>query len=320
MNLARALEQIESVGYQGQNGFEALERRLRRSGRIENEALANGATSRTRERPEGTGRSHHFVESRGTAIKDLQGTFGSEVARRESRTAGGDNESGETLGHGEECCGDGIDPVGDDAAIVDPEVCFLQTRLKTRSGAILAPSVAHRVRDGQNFRPMDHKKRVGDSARCGVLRSLTRRSVKLVMDDARSFDDRDHSDREAPLTGRTLASSRVAMLESTARQVQANSLKKGDVLGAARYAGVQAAKATASYLPLFEPVLTRDVVVNFEVGVDYVDVRVEVPGDGLEAWMPALTAATVASLTIFDMCKAVDRTMTIGPVELVNAG
>jgi cyclic pyranopterin phosphate synthase len=140
------------------------------------------------------------------------------------------------------------------------------------------------------------------------------------MDDVRSIDGGDDSDREASLTGRTLASSRVAMLESTARQVEANSLKKGDVLGAARFAGVQAAKATASYLPLFEPVLTRDVVVNFEVGVDYVDVRVEVPGDGLEAWMPALTAATVASLTIFDMCKAVDRTMTIGPVELVNAG
>jgi cyclic pyranopterin phosphate synthase len=140
------------------------------------------------------------------------------------------------------------------------------------------------------------------------------------MDDARSVDGRDHSDHEAPLTGRTLASSRVAMLESTARQVEANSLKKGDVLGAARFAGVQAAKATASYLPLFQPVLTRDVVVNFEVGVDYVVVRVEVPGDGLEAWMPALTAATVASLTIFDMCKAVDRTMTIGPVQLVNAG
>jgi len=308
------------VGYQVQNGFEAFERPLGRTGRIENEALADGATSRTRERPEGAGRSHHFVESRRTAIKDLQGPFGSEVARRESRAAGRDNESGETLGHGEECCGDGTDPIGDDAAIVDLEVCFLQTRLKARSGAVLAPSVTHRVRDRQNFRPMDHMKRVDDGARCAALGSRTRRSVKLVMDDARSVDGGDDSDREASLTGRTLASSRVAMLESTARQVEANSLKKGDVLGAARYAGVQAAKATASYLPFFDPVLTRDVAVNFEVGVDYVDVKVEVPGDGLEAWMPALTAATVASLTIFDMCKAVDRTMTIGPVGLVNAG
>jgi cyclic pyranopterin phosphate synthase len=250
----------------------------------------------------------------------LQGPFGSEVARRESRAAGRDNESGETLGHGEERCGDGADPVGDDAAIVDLEVCFVQTRLKDRSGAVLAPSLAHRVRDGQNFCPIDHEKRVGDIAGWAALGSLTRRSVKSVMDDARSIDGRDDSDGVASLTGRTLASSRVTMLESTARQVEANSLNKGDVLGAARYAGVQAAKATASYLPLFDPVLTRDVVVNFEVGVDYVDVRVEVPGDGLDAWMPALTAATVASLTIFDMCKAVDRTMTIGPVELVNAG
>jgi len=106
------------------------------------------------------------------------------------------------------------------------------------------------------------------------------------------------------------------MLESTAKLVKANALQKGDVLAAARFAGLQSAKAAANYLPLLDPVLTVDVSVEFDIGDTFVAVRVGVAGDdSVSTWMPALTGATVACLTIFDMCKSVDRTMVIGPVH-----
>jgi len=122
-----------------------------------------------------------------------------------------------------------------------------------------------------------------------------------------------------PLESRTVwARSRVTMNEVTARLVESNALKKGDVLGVARYAAVQATKSTGMYLPLFHAASMHAARVSFEIGEDFIDVRVEFPGQGLAARMPALTAATVAALTIFDMCKAVDRTMTIGSVECVE--
>jgi cyclic pyranopterin monophosphate synthase len=107
------------------------------------------------------------------------------------------------------------------------------------------------------------------------------------------------------------------MRADTARLVASNSLKKGDVLAVARYAGVQAAKDSFRHLPLLEPLLSPSVQVDFSLGEDFIDISVPVEGEGDDAssWMPALTAVTVASLTIFDMCKAVDRTMVIGPVR-----
>lgn len=113
------------------------------------------------------------------------------------------------------------------------------------------------------------------------------------------------------------ARSRVTMLEVTAQKVATNSLKKGDVLAAARFAAVQAAKAAQHYLPLLDDQYSGAVAVDFEMGENFIDVRVGVRGeDILSTWMPALAAATAASLTIFDMCKAVDRTMSIGPIRL----
>ncbi len=126
----------------------------------------------------------------------------------------------------------------------------------------------------------------------------------------------DDSSEVRTTVSRQYALGRVEMLESTAVLVRANALKKGDVLAAARFAGLQAAKAAANYLPLLDPVLTVDVSVDFDIGDTFVAVRVGATGDDSAAtWMPALTGATVACLTIFDMCKSVDRTMVIGPVH-----
>ncbi len=108
------------------------------------------------------------------------------------------------------------------------------------------------------------------------------------------------------------------MREQTVARIAANTMKKGDVLGVARFAGVQAAKDAASYLPLSVPVLVRSVGVDFELIGDAIEVVAAVEAVntvGLE--MPALSAVTAAMLTIYDMCKSADRTMTIGPVELV---
>ncbi|HEY5303397.1 MAG TPA: cyclic pyranopterin monophosphate synthase MoaC [Acidimicrobiales bacterium] len=125
----------------------------------------------------------------------------------------------------------------------------------------------------------------------------------------------DSSDTRSTAT-RQYACGHVQMLESTAKLVKANALQKGDVLAAARFAGLQSAKAAANYLPLLDPVLTVDVSVEFDIGDTFVAVRVGVAGDdSVSTWMPALTGATVACLTIFDMCKSVDRTMVIGPVH-----
>ncbi|MHB8826992.1 MAG: cyclic pyranopterin monophosphate synthase MoaC [Acidimicrobiales bacterium] len=113
------------------------------------------------------------------------------------------------------------------------------------------------------------------------------------------------------------AHSRITMSPATARAIVAHEMKKGDVLGAARYAGVQAAKEAASYLPLSDPEIVHDVTVDFTVGESSIDVTTRVEGTTpIGARMHALSAATVAALTIYDMCKSADRTMEIGPVAL----
>lgn len=110
------------------------------------------------------------------------------------------------------------------------------------------------------------------------------------------------------------------MRSSTARLVESNSLKKGDVLTAARFAGVQAAKAAPQYLVLLSGTRPLEVSVDFVIGENDVGVLVGVGGDDpRETAMLALTSATVACLTIFDMCKSADRTMAIGPVHLDQA-
>jgi len=120
-------------------------------------------------------------------------------------------------------------------------------------------------------------------------------------------------------TRRAVARSRITMQPETATKVASNEMNKGDVLGTARFAGVQSAKEADAYLPLCDPVLVNNVTVNFTVGFDFIEVEASAQSASDHGVaMHALTAATVAALTVYDMCKAVDRTMVIGPVSLAS--
>ena len=107
------------------------------------------------------------------------------------------------------------------------------------------------------------------------------------------------------------------MLPETTNQVATNAMTKGDVLAAARIAGIQAAKRAAELIPMCHPVLVGTTAVNFSFGDNYIEVEVQVETvDRTGVEMEAMTACTVAALTIYDMCKSQDRTMTIERVAL----
>ena len=116
---------------------------------------------------------------------------------------------------------------------------------------------------------------------------------------------------------RALARCRINMNSTTTASVAANAMNKGDVLATARVAGIQAAKQAATLLPMSHPVLVGNVHVNFNIADTYIDVEASVDTiDRTGVEMEALTAVTVAALTIYDMCKSADRTMTIEDIAL----
>jgi cyclic pyranopterin phosphate synthase len=118
-----------------------------------------------------------------------------------------------------------------------------------------------------------------------------------------------------------IASGRVTMRPETLRLIAAGSAPKGDVLAAARLAGIMAAKRTADLVPLCHPLPLDSITVELEC--DEAQSAVAITASckttgrtGVE--MEALTAVTVAALTVYDMCKAVDRAMVIGEVCLLH--
>ena len=119
-----------------------------------------------------------------------------------------------------------------------------------------------------------------------------------------------------------IAGGRIEMQEATLAIIESGSAKKGDVLGIARIAGIMAAKKTSELIPLCHPLALTRVAVEFEVfhadaaGVACTATVETVGPTGVE--MEALTAVQVALLTIYDMCKAVDRGMTITGVKLLE--
>ncbi|MGO8877205.1 MAG: cyclic pyranopterin monophosphate synthase MoaC [Acidimicrobiales bacterium] len=116
---------------------------------------------------------------------------------------------------------------------------------------------------------------------------------------------------------RALARCTVHMLPETTVAIASNAINKGDVLGAARIAGIQAAKRTAELIPLCHPLLVGAVAINFTIGDDCVEVETEVEAvDRTGVEMEALTACAIAALTIYDMCKSADRSMMIGDLCL----
>src|SRR5580658_6098492 len=111
---------------------------------------------------------------------------------------------------------------------------------------------------------------------------------------------------------RALARCRVMMAPATTAKVASNAITKGDVLGTARIAGIQASKRTADLIPMCHPLLVGAVHINFTIGDDHVEVEAEVETvDRTGVEMEAMTACAVAALTIYDMCKSADRGMEL---------
>jgi cyclic pyranopterin monophosphate synthase len=117
------------------------------------------------------------------------------------------------------------------------------------------------------------------------------------------------------------ASGSINMRPATLKMILAGTSKKGDVLGVARIAAIQGAKRTSEIIPLCHPLALTRVAAEFEAGrrrsIITLTVTAETIGrTGVE--MEALTAVSIGLLTIYDMCKAVDRAMTIGEVRLLE--
>src|SRR5947209_19474467 len=116
---------------------------------------------------------------------------------------------------------------------------------------------------------------------------------------------------------RAMARCKVLMKPETTTLIASNSISKGDVLQVARVAGIQAAKQTPNLIPLCHPLLVGSVYVNFTLADDHIEVECQVDTvDRTGVEMEALTACSVAALTIYDMCKSTDRSMVIGEMTL----
>jgi len=120
-----------------------------------------------------------------------------------------------------------------------------------------------------------------------------------------------------PTHRRAVARCRVTMEPETVRAISEQNMKKGDVLSVARVAGIMAAKRTSDTIPLCHPLMIASVTVDFELGDGHVGIETSVDcveRTGVE--MEALHACSVAALTVYDMCKAVDKSMTITDLAL----
>lgn len=127
--------------------------------------------------------------------------------------------------------------------------------------------------------------------------------------------DKDVTARRAVVKGR------ISMQAETLELIQQGKHKKGDVLGIARTAGIMATKRTADLIPLCHPLALTHVSVDFDIDANTSSIECTVATEtngqtGVE--MEALTGTQIALLTIYDMCKAVDRGMVIGDIRLIE--
>jgi len=135
--------------------------------------------------------------------------------------------------------------------------------------------------------------------------------------DARMVDvsSKDETERVA------IAGGRITMQKATLEKIMAGDMKKGDVLSVARLAGIMGAKRTPDLIPLCHPLNLSSVAVELSCDPDSASVEITATAKitgrtGVE--MEALTAVAVAALTIYDMCKSVDRGMRIGDIRLLR--
>ena len=125
--------------------------------------------------------------------------------------------------------------------------------------------------------------------------------------------NKDDTKRSATALGK------VFMSVETMKALQKQELQKGDVLGVARVAGIQAAKKTSDLIPLCHPLAINFASVDFIIKESHVEIEATVKTFGKTGVeMEALTACAVAALTIYDMCKAVDKSVTIEEIKLLE--
>ena len=133
---------------------------------------------------------------------------------------------------------------------------------------------------------------------------------KAQMVDVGSKED---TDRSATASGKVLMS--IETIEALKKQ----ELQKGDVLGVARVAGIQAAKKTSDLIPLCHPLAINFASVDFRIKESHVEIEATVKTFGKTGVeMEALTACSVTALTIYDMCKAMDKSVTIEEIKLLE--
>ena len=120
-------------------------------------------------------------------------------------------------------------------------------------------------------------------------------------------------------TRRAVASGQISMADQTLAMIRDGGHKKGDVIQVAQLAGIMAAKKTPDLIPLCHPLSLSHVSVDITLIENGLEITAECRLDGKTGVeMEALTAVSVATLTVYDMCKAVDKSMVIGPIKLVH--
>jgi cyclic pyranopterin phosphate synthase len=144
---------------------------------------------------------------------------------------------------------------------------------------------------------------------------------RLTHIDARGEASMVDVSRKPVVLREAVASGEIHVQRATLTLISSNRIAKGNVLAAARLAGIQAAKKTGDLIPLCHPLPISHCEVLFEIPKSRDRILITASAKiaaqtGVE--MEALTAVTVAALTIYDMCKAVDKRMTIGRVKLVS--
>ena len=120
-------------------------------------------------------------------------------------------------------------------------------------------------------------------------------------------------------TRRAIASGQISMTDQTLAMIRDGVHKKGDVIQVAQLAGIMAAKKTPDLIPLCHPLSLSHVSVDISLIENGLEITAECRLDGKTGVeMEALTAVSVAALTVYDMCKSVDKAMVIGPIKLVH--
>ena len=145
--------------------------------------------------------------------------------------------------------------------------------------------------------------------------------VKLTHIDSRGQASMVDVSHKPIVLREALARGEIRLQKATIALIQSNQIAKGNVLATARIAGIQAAKKTGELIPLCHPLPITHCEVDFEIPKTRDRIVISASAKiaaqtGIE--MEALTAVAIAALTIYDMCKAVDKRMTIGAIKLVS--